>query len=389
MTKHKAKLTAGARKPGTRRTGVPVYAKVCNLIKLMKFSCLPSSTIVVFYFFLLVAWNQSRNTMVRSLFIPNSKGRYAQRKGDFGVFKSSRKSNKPTGTISLPSSFPGDSTISKSNGDGNNRKKSKIRVLTTKKVDKLMSKQKNKRMDNFSSNRRTKKNLYLNGGYTYGDNKSLRQIWEICSNDKTKKLNWEYLETSRYLRFWPGKKDDAESIWMNVCGEDGCSLESLLNFHKALDTEAALIYENMDEERVQWDEENLVSDLLEKYFSKACNKIGRLEFKQFMAWDVVASEIWYGDLENPSAFGREDDANSKDGDHNSNAVDMNTESQISIIWGKYADEDNTVSYDDFRTIYECICADKLTLYSSDFKPCVKTIENKLMNDDDEEILGWK
>lgn len=145
----------------------------------------------------------------------------------------------------------------------------------------------------------------------------------------------------------------------------------------------------MDEERVQWDEENLVSDLLEKYFSKACNKIGRLEFKQFMAWDVVASEIWYGDLENPSAFGREDDANSKDGDHNSNAVDMNTESQISIIWGKYADEDNTVSYDDFRTIYECICADKLTLYSSDFKPCVKTIENKLMNDDDEEILGWK
>ena len=261
------------------------------------------------------------------------------------------------------------------------KKRTKLRFVPTSR-NKSISKENSRRKNNFSEKRTTKRNPYLSGGYTFGDNRSLREIYEICANDKTKKLDWEYLDTSRYLRFWPGKKDEAESMWTKVCGEDGCSLETLMQFHAVLDSQAALIYRDMENERVQWEDENLVSDLLEKYFAKACNKNCRLEFSQFMAWDVIVSEMWYANLDDRTSI----DYDFKvDNEEDNNGINANNELQIAYIWKKYADEHNTVSYDDFRTIYECICTDKLTLYSSDFKPGVINVAvNDKGNDDDDE-----
>ena len=317
---------------------------------------------------------------VQSLFIPNTKGRYARKKSDLSILKSSYRSNRSMngnvgGTCSKSSS---PSVTTSCNENGTNRKK--------------ISKKRAERINSFSKNKNrqtTKRNLYLNGGYTYGDNKSLMEIFDICSNDKTKKLDWEYLDASRYLRFWPGKKDVAEDIWGEVCGDDGCSLETLLQFHTALDNEAALIYQGMEEERVQWDEENLISDLLEKYFTKACNKAGRLEFAQFMTWDVIKSEIWYGDLDDlpisdDDCKGNNYEDIGKDARPKGDDMNPTTEVHITNIWGKYADECDTVSYEDFRAIYECICSDKLTLYSSDFKSGMDMVVATDSDDDEEE-----
>lgn len=80
-----------------------------------------------------------------------------------------------------------------------------------------------------------------------------------------------------------------------------------------------------------------------------------------MAWDVILSELWYTDLHD--------------------TMTSNTESQINNLWSEYCDDDNTVSYDDFRAIYECICTDKLILYSSNFKAGVRLSVDNCNGDD--------
>ena len=119
------------------------------------------------------------------------------------------------------------------------------------------------RMSRKQETRRRKRKQYsLNGGYTYGDKNSLLDVF----SDANEKLTFEALHSSKYLRFWPGRVTEAKDMWDLVCGEDGCTLEELFEFHNLLDIAADAVYKTMENERTSWEEENLVSNLLETYF---------------------------------------------------------------------------------------------------------------------------
>jgi len=149
-------------------------------------------------------------------------------------------------------------------------------------------------------------------------------------------LSFHALESSRYLRFWPGKIDEAKALWETICGEDrdSCSLDQIVEFHGLLDTTASMVYNDMENERIQWQEEKLISDMLEKFFYTHSVE-NRLSFKNFIAWDVIAAELWYSDKDAKS---------------------------VHDIWLKFSDKDsNTVGFKEFRKIYEYICKDNLNI----------------------------
>ena len=178
-------------------------------------------------------------------------------------------------------------------------------------------------------------------GYSYGDVSSIKALFSQYSSSG--RLSFKTLESSKYLRFWPGKLTQAKNIWESICGKDNeyCSLDQIIKFHELLDGFASEIYSEMENERIQWQEEKLISDMLEKFFySYSVNN--RLTFQQFIQWDVIKSEIWYNDL---------------------------LPEYIQELWSKVSSRDNnTVGFKEFRKLYETICSDSLILYSSQDLP---------------------
>ena len=176
----------------------------------------------------------------------------------------------------------------------------------------------------------------LPDGYSFGNNDSLKQIFVDFS--AAEGLTFFSLENSKYLRFWPGTIDEAKALWEAICGPDieHCSLGQLLEFHSLLDISAGLVFQDMENERIQWQEENLVSDMLESFFYLKSSD-GLLDFSDFITWEVIKAELWYLDVDPKS---------------------------IMELWKSYANSSNKVNYSSFRKMYTHICKDNLNLYSS-------------------------
>lgn len=65
------------------------------------------------------------------------------------------------------------------------------------------------------NNKQTKKSKsYDIPGYERGDMELLKAVFEV--NSLRSRMSYDAFMKSRYLRFWPGRKAEAETIWMEI-----------------------------------------------------------------------------------------------------------------------------------------------------------------------------
>ena len=53
-------------------------------------------------------------------------------------------------------------------------------------------------------------------GYCRGDMELMKAVFEV--NSLRSRMSFDAFTKSRYLRFWPGRKAEAETIWMEITG---------------------------------------------------------------------------------------------------------------------------------------------------------------------------
>ena len=120
-----------------------------------------------------------------------------------------------------------------------------------------------------------KKKSYDIPGYIRGDIVLLQSVFEAHS--LREKLSFESFVKSRYLRFWPGRKAEAETIWMEITKSSSTTsnqyspnndnndeektemasssihMEQLPELLKRLDEISYQMEKEMEDERVEWE----------------------------------------------------------------------------------------------------------------------------------------
>ena len=116
-----------------------------------------------------------------------------------------------------------------------------------------------------------KKKSYDIPGYIRGDIVLLQSVFEAHS--LREKLSFESFVKSRYLRFWPGRKAEAETIWMEITkssstihspnsnnneemtemATSSIHMDQLPELLKRLDEISYQMEKEMEDERVEWE----------------------------------------------------------------------------------------------------------------------------------------
>lgn len=166
-------------------------------------------------------------------------------------------------------------------------------------------------------------------GYVIGDLDRLYHVYDLLAGD----FSMERLLDSRYLRYWSGRKIDLRGIWNQMAD----SPEHVIKYHQLpkllskLDEVTERVRLEMEQESIEWMEQDLQHDMLVKFFSKNA-KEGELPFQKFINWETVKSEIWY------------------------NGKSLSVES-ISQRWSRVAGSvETSIDFNQFCSLYEEICS---------------------------------
>jgi hypothetical protein len=106
--------------------------------------------------------------------------------------------------------------------------------------------------------------------------------------------------------------------------------EELPELLRRLDDVTKLITEQMEQESLEWMENDLEHDMLVRYFSQNSNE-GLLSLQSFISWDKIKSEMWY----------------------NSKSISVAT---ISTRWALVAGSiESSVDFEQFCALHDEIC----------------------------------
>lgn len=86
-------------------------------------------------------------------------------------------------------------------------------------------------------------------------------------------------------------------MWSSVCGSTAIPIESpekLVLLFTLLDDAASIVYQDMENDRIQWQESDLRHELCEDFFT-ANAVAGRIDLKTFMSWRVIKEIMWYNE----------------------------------------------------------------------------------------------
>ena len=178
-----------------------------------------------------------------------------------------------------------------------------------------------------SSSRRAKppsNNFYL-PGYARADLNLLHAVFHAHATPTDdvvheNSLAYDAFVKSKYLRFWPGRKNEVEAIWMELAGgldatDRPISFDQLPALLARLDEVAVQTEREMEEERIQWAVDEMCHFHLDTYFDrKVCAPYmivdspprphrrttaqarGKtLSFSDFLSFESVQAELWFHD----------------------------------------------------------------------------------------------
>ena len=183
-------------------------------------------------------------------------------------------------------------------------------------------------------NKVSHKNSYAPVGYCRGDIETCKQMFD--SNAVSGQLSYEQLVESKYLRFWPGKMSQAESVWNEIIGscESCCTFQEMIEIHQVLDQISFNVESEMENERIMWDIEDLNYENMINYFHDAIQDTNNnlLSFQKFLDWEFIKAELWF---------------------HDSKGL---TKKKLEEMWCNYVGSVNKgIDFDSFGDLYNEVC----------------------------------
>ena len=149
---------------------------------------------------------------------------------------------------------------------------------------------------NSKASSKKKSKPYSVPGYQRGSLDIIQAVFQAHSiRDR---MSFDAFMKSKYLRYWSGRKTDAEEIWCGITQSPVTDLtitsDQLGPLLLRLDEVSYQIEKEMQEERIAWEIEEMSHEFLENYF-EVKSKGRKLSFSDFIAFENVQAEIWYNE----------------------------------------------------------------------------------------------
>ena len=181
-------------------------------------------------------------------------------------------------------------------------------------------------------------------GYEKGDESLLKAVFKAHS--MRGRMSYDAFQKSRYLRYWPGKKQEVVRIWCDITEATATdvplTIDQVPSLLARLDAVAAQTEREMQAERVTWEIEEMSHSYLENFFDRKAARNGSdggsgggnpggmlLSFADFLSFENVQAEM--------ALFGLR-------------------ERSVAVAWERIAGcVSRGVSKSDFLKIYHLVC----------------------------------